>query len=195
MNTTTQFVYDMCRKNKRELTLIIVVASVGALFAVIIPYVYGRLFDLAIVSSTPPNVLLSLVGVWLVLSLISTYISNRTGFMGEVLGTKMSLEAEADAYSHFLTLPILFHKKEQRGEVLHKISRGSWRLQDLISTVADILPQWLMLLFSIMIMLFIKWQLAVIVVFSFLVYGFFTIKLVKPEIKAKKKENQAFEKQ
>jgi len=195
MNTTTQFVYDMCRKNKRELTLIIVVASVGALFAVIIPYVYGRLFDLAIVSSTPPNVLLSLVGVWLVLSLISTYISNRTGFMGEVLGSKMSLEAEADAYSHFLTLPILFHKKEQRGEILQKISRGSWSLQDLISTVSDILPQMLMLLFSLVAMFLIRWPLALLILFSFIIYAFITIKLVKPELAARRREHKVFEKQ
>ena len=75
---------------------------------------YGKLFDLAIVSNTETNILLALITLWLILSLISTYISNKTGYFGEVLGSKMALEAEAEAYSHFLTLPILFHKKEQR---------------------------------------------------------------------------------
>lgn len=195
MNSTTQFVFDMCRKNKKELTWIIVVASAGALFAVIIPYIYGKLFDLAMISSTPSNILLSLVGVWLVLSLISTYISNRTGFMGEVLGSKMSLEAEAEAYSHFLTLPILFHKKEQRGEILQKISRGSWSLQDLISTVSDILPQMLMLVFSLIAMFLIRWPLALLILFSFIVYALITVKLVKPELAARRREHKVFEKQ
>ena len=100
--------------------------------------------------------------------------------MGEVLGTKMSLEAEAEAYSHFLTLPILFHKKEQRGDILHKISRGSWSLQDIISTVSDVLPQWLMLLFSLVAMFIIEWSVAMIVLVSFVIYALLTIKFVKP---------------
>ena len=149
MNSSTRFVFDLFKSNKKQLNIIILVATLGSLLAVIIPYVYGRLFDLATKPNSETTVLLSLMVLWLALSLISTYLSNKTGYMGEVLGTKMALEAEADAYSHFLTLPILFHKKEQRGEVLQKISRASWSLQDLISTVSDIIPQLLMLLFSL----------------------------------------------
>ncbi len=195
MNQTIDFVLDMFKKNRKQLTTIIAVATLGAILAVIIPYIYGRLFDLAIIPDTETNVLFSLVGVWLFLSLFSTYISNRTGYMGEVLGTKMSLEAESEAYSHFLTLPILFHKKEQRGGVLQKISRASWSLKDLISIVSDVLPQMLMLLFSLIVMIIIQWQIALIVLVSFIIYAILTIKFVKPEMAAQKKENMAFEKQ
>ena len=195
MNQATKFVLDVIGKSKKQLIKVILVATFGAVLAVIIPYVYGRLFDLTIIPSTTINILFSLIGLWLLLSLFSTYISNMTGYMGEVLGAKMSLEAESEAYSHFLTLPILFHKKEQRGEILQKISRGSWSLQDLIATVADVLPQILMLLFSVIAMFIILWQIAVIVLVSFAIYTILTIKFVKPEIAARKKEHMVFEKQ
>ncbi|MEK6945485.1 MAG: ABC transporter ATP-binding protein [Nanoarchaeota archaeon] len=195
MNNTTKFVLDMFRANRKQLTKIIVIATFGALLTAIIPYVYGKLFDLVLIPNTAVNVVLALIGIWFILSIVSTFVSNKTGYMGEILGTKMSLEAEAEAYSHFLTLPILFHKKEQRGEVLSKISRGTWSLQDLISSVSDILPQWLMLVFSLIAMILIQWQLAAILVISFIIYGFLTIKLVKPELAARKKENKVFDKQ
>lgn len=195
MNQTTKFILDMFKSSKKELIKIILVATFGAGLAVIIPYIYGRLFDLAIIPDTASNILLSLIGLWLILSLLSNYISNMTGYMGEVLGTKMSQEAEAEAYSHFLTLPILFHKKEQRGEILQKISRGSMSLQNITETISDVLPQWFMLLFSIVVMLIIRWQIAIIVIISFFVYALFTIKLVKPEILARRKEHRVYEKQ
>lgn len=194
MNRTTQFVLDMFKGNKKELKKIIIIATLGAGMTIIIPYVYGKIFDLAIIPATGTNILLSLIGLWLLLSLVSTYISNMTGYMGEVLGTKVSLEAESDAYSHFLTLPILFHKKEQRGEILQKISRGSWSLQDMISTVSDVLPQLLMLLFSLVAMFIVQWQIGLVILFSFVIYFFLTVKYVKPEMAARKKENVAFEK-
>src|SRR3989304_1640582 len=132
MNNSTKFVLDIFEKNKKQLVRIIIVATFGALLTVITPYIYGKLFDLAIIPDTVTNILFSLIGLWLVLSLISTYVSNMTGYMGEVLGTKMSQEAEAEAYSHFLTLPILFHKKEQRGEILQKIAGAIRKLHRFI---------------------------------------------------------------
>lgn len=195
MNNTKKFFLDIFKSNRRGLTKIIMVATIGAALAVAIPYIYGRLFDLAIITQTATNILLSLIALWLVLSLLSTYISNKTGFMGEILGAKIALETESEAYSHFLTLPILFHKKERRGEVLQKILRGSWSLNDLISSVSDVLPQFLMLLFSLIVMFIIRWQLALIVIFSFVIYTILTVKLVKPELAARKKEHRVFEKQ
>ena len=195
MNNTTKFVLDIFKRNRRHLYIIILVATIGALITVITPYVYGRLFDLSQASDTTANVLLALIGLWLILSLLSNYISNLTGYMGEVLGVKISQESEAEAYSHFLTLPILFHKKEQRGEILQKISRASWSLQDIVSTIADVLPQLLMLVFSLIAMFLIKWHLAIILLIAFVIYGFFTIRLVNPEMAARRREHKAYEKQ
>lgn len=195
MKPITKFILDMFKANKKELLVIISIATFGAILAVIVPYIYGKLFDLAIVPETSLKILFGLIGLWLLLSLISTYTSNKTGLMGEVLGTRVSLETEADAYSHFITLPISFHKKKQRGEVLHKISMGAWSLQTMIETVSDVLPQFLMLVFSLAAMFLIQWQLALIIILSFLIYSLLTIKMIGPILELRKKERSVFEKQ
>ncbi|MDP3987145.1 MAG: hypothetical protein Q8P81_02875, partial [Nanoarchaeota archaeon] len=69
MTSTRNFVIGMFKANRQELTKIILVATLGALFAVVIPYIYGRVFDLAIIPESSGNLLLSLIGLWLILSL------------------------------------------------------------------------------------------------------------------------------
>jgi len=195
MKQETKFIIDMFKGKRKELLVIISIAVFGAVLAVIIPYIYGRLFDLAMISNTSLNLLFSLIFIWLILSLVSTYTSNKTGLRGEVLGLEVSLEAEANAYGHFLTLPILFHKKERRGEILQKISRGTWNLQGLIERVSDVFPQFLMLIFSIIAMFIIQWQLGLIILLSFMIYLVLTIKMMKPILKAREREQRIIEKQ
>jgi len=194
MKEVNRFFLKIFKKHRKEISWIVFIATIGAILAVIIPYIYGNLFDLAQVQDTTLNILLALIGLWLMLSIFSNYIANKTGLMGSVLGTKISLEAESDAYAHFLTLPILFHKKQQKGSVLQKISRGTWQLQYFIETISDVLPQFLMLLFSLIAMIIIQWQLAMIIIFAFIVYSYLTIKMTKPILKAQEKEHKAFEK-
>ncbi|RMD67010.1 ABC transporter ATP-binding protein, partial [Candidatus Pacearchaeota archaeon] len=195
MRPSTKFVLDMIREHRREMLVIVAIATVGAVLATIVPYVYGKLFDLAQVPSTPVSLLLALIGIWLLMSLISAYTSNKTGLLGEVLGAKMSLKAEVDAYSHFLTLPVLFHKREQRGEVLQKITRGAWRLQNMVESLADVLPRLLMFAFSVVAMSLIEWKLALLLLLSFLIYGLVTVRMTEEVLKARRREHKVFEKQ
>jgi len=194
MNEVNRFYLNVFKKHRREILLIIFIAIIGALLTVITPYLYGRLFDIARIPDTTINLLLSLIGIWLILSILSNYITNKTGLRGNVLGAKISLEAESDVYSHFLTLPILFHKKQRKGEILQKISRGTWQLQYFIETISDVLPQFLMLLFSLIAMMIIQWQLAIIILIAFIIYALLTIKMTKPILKAQEKEHKTFEK-
>ena len=85
MKPTTKFLLDIFKREKSELNKIILVSTIGAALTVSTPYLYGKLFDLAIFPGTGINILASLIGLWLFLSLLSNYISNLTGYMGEVI--------------------------------------------------------------------------------------------------------------
>ncbi len=159
------------------------------------PYIYGRLFDLAIIPNTTTALLLSLIGLWAVLGLISNFTSARTSALGDTLGAKLSLESEVDAYAHFLTLPVTFHKTKKTGEILQKISRGSWNLQMFIQIVSSVLSSILFLIFALIAMLIIQWQIGLIVVFTFIIYAIITLKLTKPVIKSQEKMHKAFDKE
>src|SRR3989344_5076878 len=189
------FFLDLSKEHKKELAFVIFVATFGSILTAFVPYIYGRLFDLAVVPNTTNSLLLSLIGLWAILGLISNFTSARTSALGDTLGAKLSLESEVDAYAHFLTLPVTFHKTKKTGEILQKVSRGSWNLQYFIQMVSNILPSLIFLIFALIAMLFIQLQLGLIVLFTFIIYSIVTLKLTIPVLKSQEKMHKAFEKE
>lgn len=195
MGEVKKFILNILKENKKKLVIITIIATFGSLLAVAIPYIYGRLFDLALIPQTPLTLIFSLIFLWAVLGLISNYTYNKTSYLGEILGSKVSLTEESKAYAHFLTLPISFHKKKRKGEILNKLSRGAWNIAFLIETLSNVFPQFLILLFSIVVMFIIQWQIALVLIFTFAIYSLLTIRLMNPILKAQEKEQKVFEKQ
>lgn len=194
-SSVKKYLLEVYKENKKSINKIIAIALFGALFSSIIPYIYGRLFDLSLVPETVLTLLLSLIGLWFILSIVSNYTNNKSALLGEVEGARISLKAEAKAYGHFLSLPVNIHKDEQKGKILHKLTRGAWQLQGMIDHFSNLLPQFLMLLFSVIAMLIIRWELAVILVFTFIIYSFVTIKKIEPILDLQNKEHRAFERE
>jgi ABC-type multidrug transport system fused ATPase/permease subunit len=190
MSFVSRFILNVLKENKKEAITITIVATIGSLLSVAIPYVYGKLFDLAVIPNTTLTLLFSLIFVWLAASLISNYTSNKEGYLGEILGAKVAWTEEAKAYGHFLTLPIAFHKNKKTGEILNKISRGSWQVEGLIINMTRLLPQLIVLVGASVIIFIAQWQLALILIFSFLVYIFITIKSSKEIVKSQEKFNK-----
>ncbi|MBU3940808.1 MAG: ABC transporter ATP-binding protein/permease, partial [Nanoarchaeota archaeon] len=194
-NSVTKFFLDLSKSHKKELIKIITIATLGSVLTVFVPYIYGRLFDLALIPNTTVTLLLSLIGLWALLGLISNFTSVRTSALGDVLGARLSLESEVEAYGHFLTLPASFHKTKKTGEILQKVSRGSWNLQYFIQILANVLPSIIFLVFAMIAMLILKWQLGLIIFVAFALYAFFTLRLTKPLLKSQERMHKAFEKE
>jgi len=195
MNYVNRYIIKILKENKKDVIIISFVATIGSLLSVVVPYIYGRLFDLAIIPNTSFNLLLSLVFIWLVVSLISNYTSNRATYLGTIFGAKIAWVEEAKAYGHFLTLPITFHKNKKTGEILNKLARGSWDIQSLILNLSNLFPQIIVLIFATIIIFVVQWQLALILFISFLIYILITIKFSKSIVDAQDKFMQIVDKQ
>ena len=155
-NSARKFVFEMFKDHKKELIVITIISTIGALFSVLIPYIYGKLFDFSLIPNTTTSILLSLILIWALLGLISTYATTKTSFLGEILGNRVALKSEAEAYGHFLTLPISFHKNKKSGSILQKISHGSWNLVQMIELSSEVFPQFMMLIFACFNISFVK---------------------------------------
>ncbi len=194
-HSVRKFFIDSFKDHKKELIRIIAIATFGSILTVFVPFIYGRLFDLALIPNTTVTLLLSLIGIWAVLGLISNFASAKTFALGDTLGAKLALSSEVDAYSHFLTLPVAFHKNKKTGEILEKVSRGSWNLQNFIEMLSSLLPSILFLIFALIAMIIIQWQLGLIIIGTFIIYSFVTLRLTKPILKTQEKMHKVFEKQ
>ena len=190
-----RFFLGLFKPHKKELAIIISIAAFGSILAAFVPYIYGRLFDLAMVPNTPITLLLSLIGIWAVLGLISNFTSARTYALGDTLGAKLSIESEVEAYGHFLTLPISFHKTKRIGEILQKVSYGCWNIVQFIQVVSGVLPSIIVLMLSLAAMLLIQWQLGAIVIFAFIVHSIATLRLTKPVLESQESMRETFDKE
>ncbi|MEK6819573.1 MAG: ABC transporter ATP-binding protein [Nanoarchaeota archaeon] len=195
MSEVNKFIFALIRRNKREIIRILTVAMVGSLIASGVPFIYGKLFDLAIIPNSSLNFILSLIGLWFFVNISSNFISNKTVEMGEKLGVKIYSDTSADSYSHFIKLPIPFHKKERRGEVLDKITRSANRLHSLVDVFSSTLPYFLMLIIAVVVMFFLQWQLAIVVILSFFIYTIATIAKTKKLMKIRLHEDRFYSKQ
>ncbi len=190
----TRFILGMLKNHKKELSLIITLSFFGSVIGTAVPFLYGKIFDLAIVPKTTLNFLFSLIIIWFAMSLISTILSNKGLYFGTVLGTKLALKSEVDIYSHFMNLPIAFHKKQKKGEILEKVSRGSWEFEQLVANLSEILPLLLSLIFATGVLISIKKELAVL--FVGLLFFSLTVALsrTKELLELQKKEIKEYEK-
>ena len=195
MSELNKFIFDIVGKNKTEIIRILIVATIGSLFASGVPFIYGKLFDLAVVPNSSLNFVLSLIGLWFFVSIISNFISNKTSEMGERLGTKITSATNSDSFAHFIKLPIPFHKKERRGEIFDRISRSAWRISTLVEIFSSTLPYFLSLLFSVIIMFVLQWHLALIVILSFFIYAAVTLRKTKLLMKIRQREDKIYNKQ
>ena len=195
MSEVNKFIFDLARRNKRNIIWILSVAMIGSLIASGVPLIYGKLFDLAIIPNSSLNFILSLIGLWFFINIVSNFISNKTVEMGEKLAVKIYADTSADSYSHFIKLPIPFHKKERRGEIIDKITRSANRLHSLVEVFSSTLPYFLMLIFAVGVMSFLQWQLAVVVILSFFIYALATVAKTKKLMKIKLHEDKFYSKQ
>lgn len=188
------FLFGLFKENKKDLRKIIFIATLGSILSAFIPFIYGRIFDLSLVPDTTVSLLLFLIAVWATLGLVSNYASARTTALGETMGAKLSLSSEAKTYAHFITLPIPLHKNKNTGQILEKVSRGSWNLQYFIEMFSGLLPSLIFVLFALVAMMLIQWHLGLMIIFTFIVYTYITIKMTNPILKSQEKTHKTFEK-
>ena len=180
---------------KKTVYWCIFLATLAAVISAVIPLVYGRLVDEAVGSD--PN--LQIIGLvllgWLVFVSLANWMDRYISFKGGWLGEKNYQAFMGDLYSHFIQLPIKFHKEKKSGEQISKLDRAAERISQITGHVLFYLaPSFLTAIIAIILMFVTEWRLTLVVVFALVVYVVATIYKTKPIIKAQKVMNRGWEK-
>ena len=189
------FITNLLKKHRKEITNIIIISTAGSIFLAFVPFIYGVLFDRAVIPDTSLTFLISLILIWTILALISNYTTTKTTALGTIFGSKIAMEMETESYGHFLKLPVSFHKKKKSGSILEKISQGSFQLSNFVTMLSDSLPSILFMIFAVVAMLIINTYLGATIIFTYLIYTLVTLKLTKPALESQRNMNKIFEKE
>jgi len=174
-------------KYKKDLIVLSVIGILSAIGNGVAPYIIGRFFDSIIepASVTLFGIILPLFAVllsaWFVIQLITYLLDWRLDLKSDYLGVHVWADYVSRAYSSLLSLPISFHKEHKSGKIGSKINQTANALETLLGQVViDLSPKLLSILIACSIALYVKPNLAVILIVGLTIYLFALIRKFKP---------------
>ena len=111
-------------KHKRRVYFLIFLAILSSAIDAIIPYIYGRLVDIAIKPATTLELIFGILGLWLFLTLIVNWTNRYTSRKSSMIANDVSNDFYASMVYHVMKLPISFHREKKIGEILQRINQG-----------------------------------------------------------------------
>jgi subfamily B ATP-binding cassette protein MsbA len=168
---------------------------VSAGITAFIPYIYGRLVDIAVYGSYPIKVIIGIIFFWLILSLVSDGLNRWGNRKSYEIATDVTDNLMVDIFHHLLNLPLKFHKERKMGAVMRKISRGVDDLYNFIEqTVFSFLPSLISFAIAIVILSFVEWRLSLILIVASLTYVIVTFSYTQEIVEKQKIMNRGWEK-
>lgn len=190
-----KIIWEYLTKYRKKAYLVAAIALIGSVISAVIPYIYGRLVDIAVVESTSIKMIFGILGIWLFLSLISNWTNRFSNREGENLGINASNDLLLKASGHLLNLPVSYHKDKRIGEILQRIGRASDYLHSIIEeAIFYTTPQLLTVVIALGILAWVEWKLSLALFFIIAAYALVTVLKTRPLIKWQRKLNRAYEK-
>jgi ABC-type multidrug transport system fused ATPase/permease subunit len=183
------------RKYKKKVYFIISIALFSSAISAFIPYIYGKLVDLAIKPSTELILILKILGAWLFLTLISNWVNRYVDRKGSIIGAKSSNDLVLEITYHILKLPMGFHKEKRMGEILQRVGRASDYFESIVNqAIFDLIPGFLRVIVALVILALVEWHLSLAIFVMIILYLAATFIKTKSIIKTQRKMNKAYEK-
>ncbi|MCL5261809.1 MAG: ABC transporter transmembrane domain-containing protein [Patescibacteria group bacterium] len=150
-------VFKMIREPKR-LYLGMTAAVISTTIGTAVPFIYGRLVDLAIkVPYVETKAIVVWIAAWLVLSVFADTLARYSGRQAYEIGIDLTNDLLVDVFHHLIDLPLGFHKTQKVGKVLKRVDRSLTDLLGLIDrTLFAFLPAVLSFFISIIALIFVS---------------------------------------
>jgi len=162
-------------ENKKRFYLGIFAALASSAVTVIIPYIYGRLVDVALKPNSEIKIILGIILLWLILSVLNEGLIRYSVRRAYEISTDIYNNLYIDIFQHLISLPLKFHKEKKMGKVMSRIVRGLEEVFDLVErTVFSFLPTVISLIMALLILPFVEWRLSLILIITCIFYALIT---------------------
>jgi len=167
---------------------------ISSILVTIVPYIYGRLVDLAIDSNSSLILIIQLIFLWLGINLAANILERYSAKNSYEITVDLYNHLTTNLYAYVLNLPISFHKKQKIGKVLQKINRGISGISNLIEDVLfSFAPTVVSFFIALAILFWVEWRLSVILLIATLIFIIITIFYTKKLIKIQVLVYQSYE--
>jgi len=179
-----KILWKYLKKYKQKIKYLAFLAVITSAVTALIPFAYGKIVDLLSIEMKDFKFVIALLGIWMLMSVSSAFITRIVSFRGAVIGIDASNDFTCNAISHVIDLPLSFHSEEKTGEVFSKIQRANnYFFQIMDNIVFWFLPHLLSMVFAVLVLFFVEWRLAAGMAIMFLGYFIITVYKTKPIVK------------
>lgn len=163
-------------RNKQRVIRGAAVAVVASIIAAVLPYLYGRLADLALDTRASIAVMAELIVLWLVLSIVRDWMERSSIFTAEEISVELYDDLTVEFMMHVVRLPLEFHKSKKVGKVMSQIARGVDDISDLFRDMFTFLPAVISFVVANVILLAVEWRLSIVLSIACATYVVVTLK-------------------
>lgn len=178
MNGLFQIIrYSWVLKRYYIATMIIavIIAALNQVTPFIVKVIVDSIVDHNAGKSADTSLVILLVIMILIVNLAIAVISNYGGYLGDILGVKLNRLLSQRYYDHLLKLPLSYFDEMQAGKITSRLDRSIVTISTLVQSFANtFVGFFLTSIFTIAVMAFFAWPVAVMLALLFPVYIWLT---------------------
>ena len=179
IKTITKYIAP--HKNMFVVALVFVLIENG--IQLFLPLLYGHAIDIVVDTKTFSSLVLGLIGGWFVLSLVSEWAMRMRVRWGVRLGYKVATDMFTIYVRHLIRLPLSFHKSNKAGEYIERFDRADDYMDRVINDgILQSAPHILTSFLAFCVIVWIRWELAIIYLLFVAVFVVITVIKTKPII-------------
>ncbi|MFH0780185.1 MAG: ABC transporter ATP-binding protein [Parcubacteria group bacterium] len=158
-----------------------------------IPYLYGRLVDLAL-HKTALTLIFQLLALWFVAALVNNLLVRSRNYRADLLSANVSNSIINNFLRHIIRLPLSFHKNQKTGKIMSRLERAAFGMEGVIEGIIfSTLPGFLTIAIILTVLFFLSWLLTLLLIAVLLIYVVVTVKNTKVVIVSHKQLNNAYD--
>jgi len=195
INKDIKTLWQYLRKYKKKVYFIIFLAVLSSAVSAIIPYIYGRLVDLATKKSTGVDLIFGILGLWLFLTLFSNWLNRQADKKSSFVSQASANDLILSLVARITRLPMSFHKDKRIGEILQRVGRaGDYFYQIIENSIYSLGPGIIKAFIGLGILAYVEWKLSLAIFITLVFYVIATLLKARPIVKTQKTMNKAYEK-
>lgn len=148
-----------------------------AVMGLIVPLLSGRAIDMLKSNTINSKALVCIVILIFVIDVSTTFVSNISGYLGDMMSTKLQRILSTRYYQHILELPQDYFDQELSGKIINRLNRSIAQISNFMQMWSNNFLQFIFsTVLSLIIIAYFSWPIALLLFSLYPIYIFMTVK-------------------